>query len=56
MGYGNVVAANSVLKNDFIEDNKLIVGKAHSGKTINYRPKPIQTFAVSWRIILSILQ
>jgi bifunctional UDP-N-acetylglucosamine pyrophosphorylase/glucosamine-1-phosphate N-acetyltransferase len=39
MGYGNVVAANSVLKNDFIEDNKLIVGKAQSGKTINYRPK-----------------
>jgi bifunctional UDP-N-acetylglucosamine pyrophosphorylase/glucosamine-1-phosphate N-acetyltransferase len=39
MGYGNVVAANSVLKNDFIEDNKLIVGKSHSGKTTNYRPK-----------------
>jgi bifunctional UDP-N-acetylglucosamine pyrophosphorylase / glucosamine-1-phosphate N-acetyltransferase len=39
MGYGNVVAANSVLRKDFIEDNKLIVGKAHLGKTINYRPR-----------------
>lgn len=39
MGYGNVVAANSVLRNDFPEDNKLIVGKTHSGKTINIRPK-----------------
>ncbi|MBN2125711.1 MAG: UDP-N-acetylglucosamine pyrophosphorylase [Deltaproteobacteria bacterium] len=39
MGYGNVVAANSVLRNDVIEDNKLIIGKTHSGKTINYRPK-----------------
>jgi bifunctional UDP-N-acetylglucosamine pyrophosphorylase/glucosamine-1-phosphate N-acetyltransferase len=39
MGYGNVVAANSVLRNDFTEDNKLIVGRAHSGKTINFRPR-----------------
>ncbi|MBN1906124.1 MAG: UDP-N-acetylglucosamine pyrophosphorylase [Deltaproteobacteria bacterium] len=39
MGFGNVVAANSVLRNDFIDDNKLIIGKAHHGKTIDYRPK-----------------
>jgi len=39
MGYGNVIAANSVLRNDVIEDNKLIVGKTHPGKTIDYRPK-----------------
>jgi len=39
MGYGNVVAANSVLRNDIIEDNKLIVGKTHSGKTIDFRPR-----------------
>jgi bifunctional UDP-N-acetylglucosamine pyrophosphorylase/glucosamine-1-phosphate N-acetyltransferase len=39
MGYGNVVAANSVLRKDFIEDNKLIVGKTPPGKTINFRPK-----------------
>jgi UDP-N-acetylglucosamine/UDP-N-acetylgalactosamine diphosphorylase len=38
MGYGNVVAANSVLRKDFTEDNKLIVGKTHSGKTIHFRP------------------
>jgi len=39
IGYGNVVAANSVLRNDFVEDNKLIVGKTPPGKIINYRPK-----------------
>lgn len=39
MGYGNVVAANSVLRNDFAEDNKLIVGKTHSAKTINFKPR-----------------
>jgi UDP-N-acetylglucosamine/UDP-N-acetylgalactosamine diphosphorylase len=38
MGYGNVVAANSVLRKDFTEDNKLIVGKTHSAKTIHFRP------------------
>jgi UDP-N-acetylglucosamine/UDP-N-acetylgalactosamine diphosphorylase len=38
MGYGNVVAADSVLRKDFIDDNKLIVGKTHTGKTINFRP------------------
>jgi UDP-N-acetylglucosamine/UDP-N-acetylgalactosamine diphosphorylase len=39
MGFGNVVAANSVLRNDYIEENKLITGKSHQGKSINYRPK-----------------
>lgn len=39
MGYGNVVAANSVLRNDFIEGNKLIVEKAQSGKAIDFLPK-----------------
>jgi UDP-N-acetylglucosamine/UDP-N-acetylgalactosamine diphosphorylase len=38
MGYGNVVAANSVLRSDFPEDNKLIVGKTHSARTIDVRP------------------
>jgi bifunctional UDP-N-acetylglucosamine pyrophosphorylase/glucosamine-1-phosphate N-acetyltransferase len=27
-----------VLRNDFTEDNKLIVGKTHPGKTVNFRP------------------
>jgi UDP-N-acetylglucosamine/UDP-N-acetylgalactosamine diphosphorylase len=39
MGYGNVVAANSVLRHDIPEDGKLIVGKTHPGKTINLRPR-----------------
>ena len=39
MGYGNVVAAGSVLRNDFFEDNKLIVGNTLSGKKINFSSK-----------------
>ncbi len=39
IGYGNVVAANSVLRNDFPEDDKLIVGETRPGKTISYKPK-----------------
>ena len=39
IGYGNVVAANSVLRNDVLEDNRLIVGRTHPEKTINYRPR-----------------
>lgn len=39
MGYGNIVAANSVLRNDVLADNRLIVGKTHPGKTIHYRPR-----------------
>ena len=38
MGYGNVVAAGSLLRNDFPEDNKLIIAKTHSAKTIPFRP------------------
>jgi bifunctional UDP-N-acetylglucosamine pyrophosphorylase / glucosamine-1-phosphate N-acetyltransferase len=38
MGYGNVVAANSVLRNDITENNKLIIGKTHPGKIIDLRP------------------
>jgi len=39
LGYGNVVAANSVLRNDVPEDNKLVVGKTYSGKVIDYRAR-----------------
>ncbi|MBN2059191.1 MAG: UDP-N-acetylglucosamine pyrophosphorylase [Deltaproteobacteria bacterium] len=39
MGFGNVVAANSVLRNDVCDDNKLIVGKTHSGGTFNFRSR-----------------
>lgn len=39
MGFGNVVAANSVLRSDYPDDNKLIVGKSYSAKTINFKPR-----------------
>ncbi|MDY0187228.1 MAG: UDP-N-acetylglucosamine pyrophosphorylase [Syntrophus sp. (in: bacteria)] len=39
MGYGNVVAANSVLRNDFMEDNQLIVEKLQTGKKTDFRPR-----------------
>lgn len=38
MGFGNVVAANSVLRSDYPDDNRLIVGKTYSAKTINFKP------------------
>jgi bifunctional UDP-N-acetylglucosamine pyrophosphorylase / glucosamine-1-phosphate N-acetyltransferase len=38
MGYGNVVAAGTILRQDFREENKLIVGKSHSGLTIDFHP------------------
>jgi len=37
MGYGNVVAANCVLRNDFPGNNKLIVGKTHPPMTTDYK-------------------
>jgi bifunctional UDP-N-acetylglucosamine pyrophosphorylase/glucosamine-1-phosphate N-acetyltransferase len=39
MGYGNVVAAGSVLRRDFPEDNRLIVGKTHSARTVGFTPR-----------------
>ncbi len=38
IGYGNVVAAGSILRNNFPEDNKLIAGKIHSPKIVNFTP------------------
>jgi bifunctional UDP-N-acetylglucosamine pyrophosphorylase / glucosamine-1-phosphate N-acetyltransferase len=35
MGYGNVVAANSVIRNDYLADNKLIIGKTHPAMVID---------------------
>jgi len=37
MGYGNVVAANSVLRSDVTAENKLIVGKTYAAKTIDFK-------------------
>ncbi|MBN1142650.1 MAG: UDP-N-acetylglucosamine pyrophosphorylase [Deltaproteobacteria bacterium] len=39
MGFGNVVAANSVLRTDYPEDNNLIVGKPLAEKKVPYVPR-----------------
>ena len=39
MGFGNVVAAGTVLRNDILEDNKLVIGKAHRGRVMDFVPK-----------------
>jgi bifunctional UDP-N-acetylglucosamine pyrophosphorylase/glucosamine-1-phosphate N-acetyltransferase len=39
LGYGNVVAAGTILRSDFLEDNRLIVGKPHRGGVIRFVPK-----------------
>lgn len=38
LGYGNVVAAGTILRGDFPEDNKLIVGKSHRGRVTDFVP------------------
>lgn len=39
LGYGSVVAAGTVLRNDVTEENKLIVGKSRRGAVVDYIPK-----------------
>jgi len=39
MGYGNIVAAGTILRNDVIDDNKLIVGKTHRGRIVDFIPR-----------------
>jgi bifunctional UDP-N-acetylglucosamine pyrophosphorylase/glucosamine-1-phosphate N-acetyltransferase len=39
LGYGNVVAAGTILRSDFLKDNRLIVGKPHRGRVIRFVPK-----------------
>ena len=39
LGYGNVVAASSVLRNDYTGDNRLIVEKSKPGKEIDFAPR-----------------
>ncbi|MBN1848430.1 MAG: UDP-N-acetylglucosamine pyrophosphorylase [Deltaproteobacteria bacterium] len=39
MGYGNIVAAGTILRNDVTRDNKLIVGKSHRGKIVDFIPR-----------------
>jgi bifunctional UDP-N-acetylglucosamine pyrophosphorylase / glucosamine-1-phosphate N-acetyltransferase len=38
LGYGNVVAAGTILRQDFHEENKLIVGKSHGGTILGFNP------------------
>ena len=38
LGYGNVVAAGTILRRDIREENKLIVGKSHGGRIIDFNP------------------
>lgn len=37
LGFGNVVAAGSILRKDYLEENKLIIGKTHRGKVIDFK-------------------
>jgi UDP-N-acetylglucosamine/UDP-N-acetylgalactosamine diphosphorylase len=37
VGFGNVVAAGSIIRNDYTEERKLIIGKGHSGKVLEFR-------------------
>ena len=39
LGYGNVVAAGTIVRSDFLEDNKLIVGKPHRGAVVRFIPR-----------------
>lgn len=36
IGYGNVVAAGSVLRSDILEEKMLVVGKTHHGKMVEF--------------------
>jgi bifunctional UDP-N-acetylglucosamine pyrophosphorylase / glucosamine-1-phosphate N-acetyltransferase len=38
MGFGNVVAAGSILRTDYTDENKLIIGKHYAGGVRNYEP------------------
>jgi UDP-N-acetylglucosamine/UDP-N-acetylgalactosamine diphosphorylase len=39
LGYGNVVAAGTILRNDIVENNKLVIGKTHKGRIMDVAPK-----------------
>jgi bifunctional UDP-N-acetylglucosamine pyrophosphorylase / glucosamine-1-phosphate N-acetyltransferase len=45
LGYGNVVAAGTILRQDFHEENKLIVGKSHSGTIVDFHPHAYPGFS-----------
>jgi bifunctional UDP-N-acetylglucosamine pyrophosphorylase / glucosamine-1-phosphate N-acetyltransferase len=38
LGYGNVIAAGTILRNDVTEENKLVVGKSYTGSVTPFSP------------------
>jgi len=38
VGYGNVIAAGAILRNDVTEENKLVIGKSYTGSVIRFTP------------------
>jgi bifunctional UDP-N-acetylglucosamine pyrophosphorylase/glucosamine-1-phosphate N-acetyltransferase len=38
LGYGNVIAAGAILRNDVTEENKLVVGKSYTGSVTPFSP------------------
>lgn len=45
LGYGNVVAAGSILRNDCLEDNQLIIAGSHRGSVKNFTPNLYKNLA-----------
>ncbi len=37
VGFGNVVAAGSIIRKDYLQENKLIIGKTHTGKVVDFK-------------------
>jgi UDP-N-acetylglucosamine/UDP-N-acetylgalactosamine diphosphorylase len=38
LGYGNVIAAGTILRNDVAEENKLVIGKSYTGSVTSFTP------------------
>jgi bifunctional UDP-N-acetylglucosamine pyrophosphorylase/glucosamine-1-phosphate N-acetyltransferase len=39
VGYGNVVAAGAILREDIVEEDKLIMGEPYEGRILRYEPR-----------------
>jgi UDP-N-acetylglucosamine/UDP-N-acetylgalactosamine diphosphorylase len=39
MGYGNIVTSGTIIRSDVTSDNKLIIGKTHRGRIIDFIPR-----------------
>ncbi len=37
VGYGNVIAAGTILRNDVIEENKLVIGRSYTGSVTSFK-------------------